>query len=423
MPTYITYKNIAGNEVMVEKGSQEDLNMQKLNFEKLGEKEIGVSRYEDPLAKKEEEYYTGLDITAPTAKEEGIREDVRSQMQTQIDALNAYYADLIASEETKGAETLKKGLGMRGAIVARSGLEGSPMGEAMMMETEKTLKGYTAEQVRLLGEEKQLKLSAILNKIDERATEEIRLEKQETAANVEKYFNYLRNVRSEARTDVANLAKTGTSLDVLKTQPYYTQLKKETGWGDFLFDTLYNYNLTEARKINYNYSWKGDNLVAIGLDPATGKLKTETYSAKDLGIPVGTDFDIIINDITGKVYWWDKNQPDSGLKEMGNVGQRKEPAGTTIHSGNLEIAESDVAKAQSQLDQSRGSDGYVNTKLYLDMLTEWKNKGGLEQDFYTNFSPKNYLNPNDPTIPQYIKDKLKSTEDIGAILEEWLKSK
>ena len=79
-----------------------------------------------------------------------------------------------------------------------------------------------------------------------------------------------------------------------------------------------------------------------------------------------------------------------------------------VKSGGLVIAESDIAVAQSQLDSSRGQDGYINTALYLKLLKAWKDDGGLEQDFYKQFSPMNYLNPNDPTIPAYIKEKLKT---------------
>jgi len=100
----------------------------------------------------------------------------------------------------------------------------------------------------------------------------------------------------------------------------------------------------------------------------------------------------------------------------------------TIKSGGLVIAESNVATAQQQLDTSRGQSyqnekgetitptgvdaQYVNSALYLQMLDAWKKDGGLEQDFFTQFPPKNYLNPNDASVPTYIREKLsKPTEE------------
>jgi LysM repeat protein len=100
--------------------------------------------------------------------------------------------------------------------------------------------------------------------------------------------------------------------------------------------------------------------------------------------------------------------PDTGkYEQVASVGKTTEPTGETIKSGGLVISGGNVSDMQKQLDATRGKDGYANTATYLDLLDEWKNKNGLEEDFFSRFSPKNYLNPNDPTVPQYIKDKLK----------------
>ena len=83
----------------------------------------------------------------------------------------------------------------------------------------------------------------------------------------------------------------------------------------------------------------------------------------------------------------------------------------TIKSGGLIIPESTVSAGQTKLDGSRGSDNYANSALYLQMLAAWKKDRGLEQDFFDKYPPKNYLNPNDASIPQYIRDKLKASSD------------
>ena len=91
------------------------------------------------------------------------------------------------------------------------------------------------------------------------------------------------------------------------------------------------------------------------------------------------------------------------------------PSPQIIKSGNMIIPEGAIATGQSKLDTSRGTDTYANTGIYLEMLKRWKADGGLEQDFFNYYPPKNYLNPNDPTIPQYIKDKLKATDSFDNI--------
>lgn len=140
------------------------------------------------------------------------------------------------------------------------------------------------------------------------------------------------------------------------------------------------------------------------------QLKVQTM-ANSLGIPI---------DVIMKGMEVNKNQQDlENLKKTAT-------SIPTIKSGSMVIQESSVAQGQGVLDASRGkpykneagetitppaTDKYANTALYLQMLDAWKKDGGLEQDFYKNYPPKNYLNPSDPTIPQYIKDMLKKQAD------------
>lgn len=80
-------------------------------------------------------------------------------------------------------------------------------------------------------------------------------------------------------------------------------------------------------------------------------------------------------------------------------------------SGSTSFSGQTIAAAQKKLDASRGSDNYANSGIYLDMLAAWKKDGGLEQDFFSKFPAKNYLNPSDTSIPQYIRDMLKKAVD------------
>lgn len=140
--------------------------------------------------------------------------------------------------------------------------------------------------------------------------------------------------------------------------------------------------------------------------------------ANSLGIPI----DVIIKGMEVN-----KNQQD-----LENLKKTKSSI-PTIRSGSMVIQESSVSQGQTVLDSTRGkpyqndkgetitppaSDRYANTAVYLKMLETWKADGGLEQHFYKNYPPKNYLNPNDPSIPQYIKDMLKKqTEETDVVFE------
>ena len=60
---------------------------------------------------------------------------------------------------------------------------------------------------------------------------------------------------------------------------------------------------------------------------------------------------------------------------------------------------SDFEDARQVLEQSKGSDGYVNTEVYVNALKAWP-KGA--DDFFKKFPPGLYVNPDDPTVPDSI---------------------
>lgn len=151
----------------------------------------------------------------------------------------------------------------------------------------------------------------------------------------------------------------------------------------------------------------GGNLVQY--DPETGQLTT-LYEAPEKERNLNIHYEEDSNGNVTKIV----TDPTSGqtisTEQMGRLGKgTTSTTGTnTYKSGSLTIANSSIAQGQSNLDSSRGSDGYANSGTYLQMLAAWKKDGGLEQDFFTKYPPKNYLNPRDTSIPTYIREKLSS---------------
>lgn len=248
-----------------------------------------VLRYGDE-SDEEKEYYEGLDITAPTEEEElSIREKIRKQMQTYIDAINKVYAGLIGKEEEAGVERL----GQTRAITARAGLLGGPRGVAQMEKT----KGYTQAQIKILEEEKGLEVAKIFGRIDERAEAEIQLRKTEAKEASKEYITYLKEQTVEAKNDASMLAQSGISLDRLKKAmreggkegEVYEQLLEETGWSELQFDAMYNMSLPKEDQVDWQYQIvKGvagkNKIVAYGMDPITGTLKQHSYDL-DFDVP------------------------------------------------------------------------------------------------------------------------------------------
>ena len=284
-----------------------------------GAKEPVAIRY-PPEEDKEKAFYKGLDITPPTAEEEAtIRENIRKQMQTQIDAINTLYADLVSKEEVTGVERL----GRTRAIGAKGGLLGSPMGETQMEKT----KEFTAKNVALIEKERQLKISAVLDTIDTRAETEIRLQKAEALGAQERYFTYLRSVKTEAREDMKTLSQSGTSLDVLKAnKDLYSQLLKETGYAPFQFDIIYNKNLQKENQISYKFEFiKGpegrkNSIVAYGINPLTGQLVSKKYDV-DFDMPAEEEWYLTIEENTGTPLIYNRNTGEVKIPEGYKTGQ------------------------------------------------------------------------------------------------------
>lgn len=74
-----------------------------------------------------------------------------------------------------------------------------------------------------------------------------------------------------------------------------------------------------------------------------------------------------------------------------------------ITSGALRVPASEIQEGTMALMSSRGDDGYVNTALYGELLSRWVGSGGLIEDFFDQYSPNLYLNPDDPTMPREVR--------------------
>lgn len=174
--------------------------------------------------------------------------------------------------------------------------------------------------------------------------------------------------------------------------------------------------LTESKKVAGEQlsSAEEDILNTLNLRQTekTGALETMKTRAELLKTltPEEKKLDTSIIDVGGRKVLVN-NQTGESIRDLG-ASSSGTTTKNTFSSGGMTVPDSAIATAQNKLDTSRGSDNYANSALYLQMLKAWKNDGGLEQDFFSQFPPKNYLNPNDTSIPTYIKDKLKTTDEI-----------
>ena len=89
--------------------------------------------------------------------------------------------------------------------------------------------------------------------------------------------------------------------------------------------------------------------------------------------------------------------------------------GKTVQSGNLVYSPTDYTSAKTQLLATRGSDGYVDPAVYVELYNQWIQNGGLESDFKQVFPVKDFVNPapqSDPKVSSIIQ-RLRGTTSTG----------
>ena len=126
---------------------------------------------------------------AGSVDENAIREQTRKNMQAQIDATNAYYANLVSQQETKNEGFT----GQTRAVNVRSGLMGSDFGNANMAGQEKANSAAT----KAIRDEQSMKIAEVNGKIDEIFRAEVKAKKDEALGNAEAYATYLDKAKTE----------------------------------------------------------------------------------------------------------------------------------------------------------------------------------------------------------------------------------
>ncbi len=269
-----------------------------------------VSRYKSELT----DY---LNKMPPMPTEESMaktRQDYRNQAQAQIDAITATYANKLKTATTEGEGRLGQTL----AIGARRGLLGSPMAEAQKEQTTK----YNEQVIGAIEAQKQQEIGLIFDKFDQRAQEAINQQKNEAITGANTYLNYLKENQAEARSDFQIIAKSKkiASLNLFSSVDI-ENWQKQTGWDDFMLQTVFDINKPSAQQIDWDKRVIGNTLIWSGIDPVTGQLKTIT---KELPAKLeATKYESIVTP-DGTLIFYNPTDPND-IKTYGVEGQYAKP--------------------------------------------------------------------------------------------------
>jgi hypothetical protein len=236
--------------------------------------------------------------------ENAIRESVRKSMQSNIDAINSYYAELLRREDEAGLARTDK---VR-ALNVNSGLTGSNFAtSADLQQKDKN----SAARNALLAEQ-NVKVQEVNGNIDRIAREEIKAQKQEKLGDAEAYATYLEKARTQSRADLETLAKSGVDISTIDTKRR-SALFKAAGFDDDLGFLYYNALKPKAAQLDYKYIEQADgSILAIAPDPNNPTQFVE-HRIQGAGPDVGLVIDMI------------RKYPDAGISpadDLATAGQK-----------------------------------------------------------------------------------------------------
>lgn len=238
--------------------------------------------------------YSGLDITAPTADEQQkIRDQALSDVQRQLDAIDASAASQLSEANSRGTTRL----GSARAINARSGVLGSDMGARRTDSVE----AVNAQERNAIEAWRGAQKAAVFDKANQRAADLIAAEKDRAMQNADTYVKYLAQQQDAARSDMKALAGAGVGLDQLSDQEYKTMLDQSGYKDSLLFDAVYNASLPKNQQNDYTYMNIGNGKV-IRYDKNGGEPQMFDYSVPDgYQFKMAGDIPVFVNESTQDV--------------------------------------------------------------------------------------------------------------------------
>lgn len=242
----------------------------------------GVNSFED---------YKKLTSLSPE-EVQNIANNRQKQLEAETSIINSEF-----NTKTARQTEFNRGQDARTRVLNNStGNAGSGTGVTAAVDTEK--KGKAAFDV--IDEEKNLRLNALLGKIDQAKMADIEAKKAEKMNDLTNYNNIRTKNASDHLDIIKSLGHNGTTLAKLKEADleFYQQLK-DYGKSDLEIDSLLHENLPPELKTQYKEIFKpGPNgstiLIRYGLNPQTQKVETNEY-------PIDVPYTSVISKTDGNI--------------------------------------------------------------------------------------------------------------------------
>lgn len=260
----------------------------------------GISQ--DPMS----EYMNLFSPQSAIDRQEQIRKDLARERQQQIDAIEMSARQAVSAEQAAGAQDLARQRSMN----LRSGLGGSDFGAANKAE----IRTRTNQNVQGIEAQRDMAIGSAIDKIEQLAQSRFQIEQnalQQGFGNLMQVQEYTQaqeqQMRAQTLDSLKTLGQSGMDIQTIKQRDpdLYEKLTVASGMSDVEVEAVLNNAKPAPERTDYQYKVMGNKLIAYGVDPMTGQLKTmeqevdmpDNYSVTTmpdgtvLGIPAEWDGD------------------------------------------------------------------------------------------------------------------------------------
>lgn len=285
---------------------------------------------------------------------DSARQDEIKRQQDQISSIEKMYDTQLAQEVDQETKAGERDMARSNTISALTGMMGAPEATTRAGNSDRQTKKNIQDVTDKVNAQKSAAISAIYGRIDSNAAQAAQIQLQ-TSRERQKELqgttaaNALNNVLAFAQQQ-------GVTWDTFsRAYREDADLQAEVERTGKSLPELYElYTNAQPAAPKKQYMWQGNNLVVLQ-ENADGSLSTQTFTADDLGIPKGTDFQTMT--LGDSVYWLDKNDPYNadGTPKLTKLGTDPDAA----------LKKAQTAKAYADI--SAGAGGGQNDQLYAGL--------------------------------------------------------
>lgn len=206
---------------------------------------------------------------------DSIYKQMAKERQQQIDAIEMSAKQAVSAEQQAGAQDLARQRSMN----LRAGLGGSDFGASAKAE----VRNRTNQNIQGIEAQKQLQIGNAIDRIEQLAQSRFQIQQSAMQQGFQNMFQVQQytqaqeqQMRAQTLDSLKELGKAGVDIQTVKEQDpqLYERMMQASGMSDVEMEAVLNNAKPAPERIDYQYKVAGNKLIAYGVDPVTGTLKS-----------------------------------------------------------------------------------------------------------------------------------------------------